>query len=554
MIEVVCMAYANQNQGVFVPYHQLIDLRSLNQPVTFVTGPPIALNFINPSNGTVLVPPKPTLVPSFGFALDPAFLVRIEEARSRSLLQFSLWQMKDLCLLQKRKLGGKMPLRSSDRVLLTNVGFTDNILQMLLPLYEHMDRMALEVHNSELDIDALCVGPCFATLARIFFVFLHNMLTSRTEVSEVHCVKDAKVPLMQFKLDGISFDLPYAQLKVMSIPELSVMHVEPTLSKQSIPTVVSAYTQGSHNVDILNPFFQSNIDEKSWRSLSGVHANKCILRLLPNMEVSSMLSMGSYGASDQDELRKWVGWVKSQFCSLLVKSLRVLVSVFSPFDIGFQVHIGNCGFDSLLTPSISCGRFDLLCTKNREARIHLQGPPFTVEAFKTKQQTGHPPASIASCCGENDVEMDKAHPNAKVYRKKGVDYIDLLDVLFANSQATSALARASTQGPPTSHEERDIQSAFFGVGNNSNTDSIPIGDDIDGDDDLKVGGSSGNDGGRKGAHLDLALDTWTATNFAKKKFYARQNKMAEASQAEKKQYSIDACMDCLATMDGITPD
>ncbi|XP_028104990.1 uncharacterized protein LOC114304008 [Camellia sinensis] len=245
MIEVVCMAYANQNQGVFVPYHQLIDLRSLNQPVTFVTGPPIALNFINPSNGTVLVPPKPTLVPSFGFALDLAFLVRIEEARSRSLLQFSLWQMKDLCLLQKRKLGGKMPLRSSDR--------------------------------------------------RIFFVFLHNMLTSRTEVSEVHCVKDAKVPLMQFKLDGISFDLPYAQLKVMSIPELSVMHVEPTLSKQSIPTVVSAYTQGSHNVDILNPFFQSNIDEKSWRSLSGVHANKCILRLLPNMEVSSMLSMGSYG-------------------------------------------------------------------------------------------------------------------------------------------------------------------------------------------------------------------------------------------------------------------
>lgn len=33
-----------------------------------------------------------------------------------------------------------------------------------------------------------------------------------------------------------------------------------------------------------------------------------------------------------------------------------------------------------------------------------------------------------------------------------------------------------------------------------------------------------------------------------------QNKIAEASQAYKKQYSIDVCMDCLATMDGITPD
>ncbi|KAI7998851.1 Nuclear poly(A) polymerase 3 [Camellia lanceoleosa] len=48
-----------------------------------------------------------------------------------------------------------------------------------------------KVHNSESDIDALCVGPCFATLED-FFVVLHNMLTSRSEVFEVHCVKDAK--------------------------------------------------------------------------------------------------------------------------------------------------------------------------------------------------------------------------------------------------------------------------------------------------------------------------------------------------------------------------
>lgn len=29
------------------------------------------------------------------------------------------------------------------------------------------------------------------------------MLKSRPEVSEIHCVKDAKVPLMRFKFDGI---------------------------------------------------------------------------------------------------------------------------------------------------------------------------------------------------------------------------------------------------------------------------------------------------------------------------------------------------------------
>uniref|UniRef100_A0A3Q7JEJ9 Poly(A) polymerase nucleotidyltransferase domain-containing protein n=1 Tax=Solanum lycopersicum TaxID=4081 RepID=A0A3Q7JEJ9_SOLLC len=78
----------------------------------------------------------------------------------------------------------------------------------------------LGVYNSESDIDALCVGPYFATIAEDFFIVLHNMLASRPEVSEIHCVKDAKVPLMRFKFDGISIDLPYARLKVISIPEV----------------------------------------------------------------------------------------------------------------------------------------------------------------------------------------------------------------------------------------------------------------------------------------------------------------------------------------------
>ncbi|CAL5424013.1 unnamed protein product [Camellia sinensis] len=131
--------------------------------------------------------------------------------------------------------------------------------------------------------------------------------------------------------------------------------------------------------------------------------------------------------------------------------------------------------------------------------------------------------------------------------------MDLLDVLFANSQATGALACISTQGPPTSDEERDIQSAFFGVGINYTTKSFHGDDEIEGDDNPKVGRSGGNDGGRKGAHMDLALDTWTATNLAKKEFYMVRSKMSEASEADKNRYSIDACMDYLATMEGINP-
>ncbi|KAG7995791.1 hypothetical protein I3843_01G127000 [Carya illinoinensis] len=113
------------------------------------------------------------------------------------------------------------------------------------------------VRGSESDIDALCVVPFFATMAEDFFVVLHNMLKSRPEVSEIHCVKDAKVPLIRFEFDGISIDLPYAQLKLSSVPE---------------------------NVDVLNPYFLRGVNETSWKSLSGVRANKRILQLVPNLE------------------------------------------------------------------------------------------------------------------------------------------------------------------------------------------------------------------------------------------------------------------------------
>ncbi|PSR97879.1 Nuclear poly(A) polymerase 3 (PAP(III)) like [Actinidia chinensis var. chinensis] len=260
------MAYANHNQGVLVPYHQLIDPRSLSPSLTFVPGPPIDL--INPRIRPVvhqLVPAN--VVSPFGFVLNPDVLVQLEETRSRSLLQF----MED---------EGVVPFSEEE---ITRKNAIEKLKQIVMEwikkvacqrcLREHHITAAsatvltfgsygLGVHNSESDIDAICIGPRFATLAEDFFIILHDILTSRPDVSEFHCIKDAKVPLMRFKLDGISIDLPYAQLKVMSVPE---------------------------NVDILNPYFLRGIDETSWRSLSGVHANKCILQLLPNMEVFQSL-------------------------------------------------------------------------------------------------------------------------------------------------------------------------------------------------------------------------------------------------------------------------
>ncbi|KZV14422.1 poly(A) polymerase-like [Dorcoceras hygrometricum] len=115
----------------------------------------------------------------------------------------------------------------------------------------------LGVHDQESDVDALCVGPGFATLAEDFFIVLRSMLECQPEISEIYCVKDAKVPLMRFKFNGVSVDLPYAKINAISVP---------------------------HDVDVFNPVIFATMDEISWRSSSGVRANRSILRLVPDLK------------------------------------------------------------------------------------------------------------------------------------------------------------------------------------------------------------------------------------------------------------------------------
>lgn len=47
------------------------------------------------------------------------------------------------------------------------------------------------------------------------------MLFEMPEVSEMHPVPDAHVPVMNFKFNGISIDLLYANLSLWVIPEVS---------------------------------------------------------------------------------------------------------------------------------------------------------------------------------------------------------------------------------------------------------------------------------------------------------------------------------------------
>uniref|UniRef100_A0A804M1M6 polynucleotide adenylyltransferase n=1 Tax=Zea mays TaxID=4577 RepID=A0A804M1M6_MAIZE len=80
--------------------------------------------------------------------------------------------------------------------------------------------------------------------------WLHDILAEMPEVSELHPVPDAHVPVLGFKINGVSIDLLYANLAHAVIPEDSILH---------------------------------NVDEQTVRSLNGCRVTDQILRLVPNI-------------------------------------------------------------------------------------------------------------------------------------------------------------------------------------------------------------------------------------------------------------------------------
>ncbi|XP_058732360.1 nuclear poly(A) polymerase 1-like isoform X2 [Vicia villosa] len=136
-------------------------------------------------------------------------------------------------------------------------GFNEQVVQEANAKIFTFGSYRLGVHGPGADIDVLCVGPRYATRDDDFFGELHKMLSKMPEVTELHPVPGAHVPVMGFKFNGVSMDLLYANLSLWVIPE------DLDLSQESI---------------------LQNADEQSVRSLNGCRVTSQILNLVPNFQ------------------------------------------------------------------------------------------------------------------------------------------------------------------------------------------------------------------------------------------------------------------------------
>ncbi|CAI2354361.1 unnamed protein product [Caenorhabditis sp. 36 PRJEB53466] len=114
----------------------------------------------------------------------------------------------------------------------------------------------LGVHCSGADIDTLAVVP--RHIDRVdFFTSFKEMLSQDPNVTELHAVEEAFVPVMKLKYSGVELDILFARLALKEVPD----------------------TQ-----ELSDDMLLKNLDQESIRSLNGCRVAEQLLKLVPRQK------------------------------------------------------------------------------------------------------------------------------------------------------------------------------------------------------------------------------------------------------------------------------
>ncbi|KAF8386785.1 pap-1 [Pristionchus pacificus] len=118
----------------------------------------------------------------------------------------------------------------------------------------------LGVHGRGADIDSLCVVPRHIDRSD-FFTSFYKMLSEDPNVTDLHAVEDAFVPVIKLYYNKIDMDILFARLALKEVPDDQTLHDDMLLK---------------------------NLDEKCIRSLNGSRVADQILRLVPKVETFTL--------------------------------------------------------------------------------------------------------------------------------------------------------------------------------------------------------------------------------------------------------------------------
>ncbi|XP_073221565.1 uncharacterized protein [Cicer arietinum] len=162
---------------------------------------------------------------------------------------------------------------------------------------------------------------------------------------------------------------------------------------------------------------------------------------------------------------------------------------------------------------------------------------------------------------------EEVHEKASQFQKKGCDHYKLLEILFNKNNATGVLHHSSTQDPPNTDEENELDNQYLNIGSASH---VRV-DEDDSDDDIQAMERVSRSGKQKvqviskkestSQQMGHALAAWAQASLARAEKYSRdkskdksRDRSVEATSRVTFDCSLTKCVAALEEIEGIPDD